>query len=448
MDPANVCDPTLVGDPAALGEHRGVGVEPDRLLEQIREPDGEIARPAAAVEQPPAPVQPQLLREHRFELRRVPRPAVPIVRGGTLEERRVVRRQLGFSRPLAADPVAREPQADQADEDRKDETERVRRQREGEQRAEDAADRAHGAEAKRESARSPTPRRRSTRLPTIAVGRITSRDVASAECCENPTASVRNGTMSGPTLYAVLVAFGVVVGVASGLLGVGGGTLIVPFLTLAVGFSQHSAEATSLLVILPTAIVGSLVLRRRGVGDLPLALRFGAVGAVGSVLGALLALALPLTRSVSSLRSSSVWSACGSRATGSAATGRLSRVDAVRPDALRGLRRALPVRPAAVLSAARSCAHEELGLDGSGRLLDGGCGPGILTVRLAYLFEEAVGLDPDAAMLAEGRRVADGRGSQTFAGSRRRPRTCPRPPPGRTGSSPSASHSTGPTSSE
>jgi SAM-dependent methyltransferase len=52
---------------------------------------------------------------------------------------------------------------------------------------------------------------------------------------------------------------------------------------------------------------------------------------------------------------------------------------------------------------------EELGLDGSGRLLDGGCGPGILTVRLAHLFEEVVGLDPDGAMLAEGRRVADER---------------------------------------
>jgi uncharacterized protein len=99
--------------------------------------------------------------------------------------------------------------------------------------------------------------------------------------------------MSGPTLYAVLIAFGVVVGVTSGLLGVGGGTLIVPFLTLGIGFSQHSAEATSLLVILPTAIAGSLALRRRGVGDLGLALRFGVVGAVGSVLGALLALALP-----------------------------------------------------------------------------------------------------------------------------------------------------------
>jgi uncharacterized protein len=99
--------------------------------------------------------------------------------------------------------------------------------------------------------------------------------------------------MSGPALYVALAAFGVAVGVASGLLGVGGGTLVVPFLTLAVGLSQHSAEATSLLVILPTAIAGSLVLRRRGVGDLGLALRFGVVGAVGSVLGALLALALP-----------------------------------------------------------------------------------------------------------------------------------------------------------
>ncbi|MBV9206843.1 MAG: class I SAM-dependent methyltransferase [Actinobacteria bacterium] len=46
------------------------------------------------------------------------------------------------------------------------------------------------------------------------------------------------------------------------------------------------------------------------------------------------------------------------------------------------------------------------GLDGHGRLLDAGCGPGVLTVRLAHLFEQAVGLDPDADMLAEGRRAA------------------------------------------
>lgn len=99
--------------------------------------------------------------------------------------------------------------------------------------------------------------------------------------------------MTGVALFAALAAFGVCSGVAAGLLGVGGGTLIVPFLTLAIGLSQHSAEATSLVVVLPTAIVASLELRRRGIGDLPVALRFGVVGALGGVGGALLALALP-----------------------------------------------------------------------------------------------------------------------------------------------------------
>jgi SAM-dependent methyltransferase len=46
-----------------------------------------------------------------------------------------------------------------------------------------------------------------------------------------------------------------------------------------------------------------------------------------------------------------------------------------------------------------------VGLGGGGRLLDVGCGPGILTIRLAPLFEEAVGVDPDADMIAEGRRA-------------------------------------------
>ncbi len=50
---------------------------------------------------------------------------------------------------------------------------------------------------------------------------------------------------------------------------------------------------------------------------------------------------------------------------------------------------------------------QETGLNGNGRLLDVGCGPGVLTVRLAHLFEQAVGLDPDSGMLAEARRAAE-----------------------------------------
>jgi ubiquinone/menaquinone biosynthesis C-methylase UbiE len=48
----------------------------------------------------------------------------------------------------------------------------------------------------------------------------------------------------------------------------------------------------------------------------------------------------------------------------------------------------------------------ELDLDGSGRLLDIGCGPGVLAIALAGRFAEATGLDPDAQMLAEGARRA------------------------------------------
>ena len=72
----------------------------------------------------------------------------------------------------------------------------------------------------------------------------------------------------------------------------------------------------------------------------------------------------------------------------------------------------------------------ELDLDGKGRLLDAGCGPGILTIRLAHLFEEAVGLDPDAAMLAEGRRVADERGITNIRWVHARPSTFPQAAPG------------------
>ncbi|KOX52257.1 class I SAM-dependent methyltransferase, partial [Streptomyces sp. NRRL F-6492] len=52
-----------------------------------------------------------------------------------------------------------------------------------------------------------------------------------------------------------------------------------------------------------------------------------------------------------------------------------------------------------------------LGLDGRGRLLDVGCGPGTLALPLAHLFEEVVGVDPDGGMLAEARRGAEAAGA-------------------------------------
>ena len=57
---------------------------------------------------------------------------------------------------------------------------------------------------------------------------------------------------------------GAAAGVLSGLLGVGGGILFVPTLTLALGLSQVRAEATSLLAIIPVALVGAWRQHRYG----------------------------------------------------------------------------------------------------------------------------------------------------------------------------------------
>jgi SAM-dependent methyltransferase len=54
--------------------------------------------------------------------------------------------------------------------------------------------------------------------------------------------------------------------------------------------------------------------------------------------------------------------------------------------------------------------RHELGLDGDGRLLDVGCGPGVLAIELADQFSEVVGVDPEPGMIAEGRRRAEARG--------------------------------------
>jgi uncharacterized membrane protein YfcA len=94
-------------------------------------------------------------------------------------------------------------------------------------------------------------------------------------------------------VIVALVVFGVVTGVLSGLLGVGGGIFMVPFLVLVIGLSQHAAQATSLLVVLPTAAVGSWALYKRGVGDVRVALRMGLIGMAGSIAGTVLALNLP-----------------------------------------------------------------------------------------------------------------------------------------------------------
>jgi uncharacterized membrane protein YfcA len=65
-------------------------------------------------------------------------------------------------------------------------------------------------------------------------------------------------------MTAGAIAIGAAAGVIAGMLGVGGGVLFVPGLVFLVGLGQHEAEATSLLAIIPVAIVGSYQQDRYG----------------------------------------------------------------------------------------------------------------------------------------------------------------------------------------
>jgi uncharacterized membrane protein YfcA len=89
------------------------------------------------------------------------------------------------------------------------------------------------------------------------------------------------------------VAIGAAAGVLSGLLGVGGGILFVPGLVVFVGLHQVDAEATSLLAIIPTAIVGSWRQHRYGNLRIRDAGVLGVLSAGGAVGGVALANVLP-----------------------------------------------------------------------------------------------------------------------------------------------------------
>jgi uncharacterized membrane protein YfcA len=88
-------------------------------------------------------------------------------------------------------------------------------------------------------------------------------------------------------------AIGVGAGLVSGMLGVGGGILFVPGLVLFVGLHQVDAEATSLLAVIPTALVGSWRQYRYGNVRVRDATVLGAVSAAAAVAGVALANVLP-----------------------------------------------------------------------------------------------------------------------------------------------------------
>lgn len=92
-------------------------------------------------------------------------------------------------------------------------------------------------------------------------------------------------------LAALLI--GLAAGVVAGMLGVGGGVLFVPGLVIGFGMGHVEAEATSLLAIVPVALVGAW--RQRAYGNVRLrdALTLGVLAIAGAVAGVVVVNVLP-----------------------------------------------------------------------------------------------------------------------------------------------------------
>ncbi|MBI5247429.1 MAG: sulfite exporter TauE/SafE family protein [Elusimicrobia bacterium] len=90
------------------------------------------------------------------------------------------------------------------------------------------------------------------------------------------------------------VATGLLVGVFSGMVGVGGGIILVPILVLFFGFSQHMAQGTSTAMLLPPiGILAAWTYYKNGMVDVRAAALLCAGFVLGGLFGAKLAIILP-----------------------------------------------------------------------------------------------------------------------------------------------------------
>src|SRR4051794_12891672 len=87
----------------------------------------------------------------------------------------------------------------------------------------------------------------------------------------------------GPSTIFLLLLLGVVVGLISGMVGIGGGVLVIPLLMLLLGMSQKEANGISLAMLLPPiGILAVMEYNRAGLIRWPVAI----VLALGFVIGA------------------------------------------------------------------------------------------------------------------------------------------------------------------
>jgi len=90
---------------------------------------------------------------------------------------------------------------------------------------------------------------------------------------------------------AIALGVGLVTGVFSGLLGIGGGLIVIAGLVGWLRTPQHEAHGTSLIAIIPIALVGSVVLwtHDHALVRVPTAVLIGGASIIGAPLGARIA---------------------------------------------------------------------------------------------------------------------------------------------------------------
>jgi uncharacterized protein len=92
---------------------------------------------------------------------------------------------------------------------------------------------------------------------------------------------------------ALLVLLGLTAGVASGMVGIGGGIILVPALVFLFGLSQHQAQGTTLaLMVPPIGLVAAWAYWRDGYVDLRIAGLICVGFVAGSIVGAKLSVGL------------------------------------------------------------------------------------------------------------------------------------------------------------
>ncbi len=109
------------------------------------------------------------------------------------------------------------------------------------------------------------------------------------------TVEVTEAVPLDTAVIITLVVTGLVSGVLAGLLGVGGGIIMVPAMILLLGLDPVIAKGTSLAVIVPTAIIGTLRNRSHANADLPIAATVGVCGVITAAAGAVLAALISTT---------------------------------------------------------------------------------------------------------------------------------------------------------